>query len=101
MPKKKKKFIDKKKAAHFYVVHRSQQDPLYNDPESSNLVLQPVNAAAHKSLDDKGESYPTSFVPPGGVGVAEGTSGQRILGDAVEYSITSVSTSVNILTSLC
>jgi protein LTV1 len=37
-----RKFIDKKKAATFHLVHRSQRDPLINDPESSARVLKYV-----------------------------------------------------------
>jgi len=39
-----RKFIDKKKAATFHLVHRSQRDPLINDPESSSRVLKYVPA---------------------------------------------------------
>lgn len=35
----KKKFIDKKTAQHFHVVHRSQRDPKANDPDASKYVL--------------------------------------------------------------
>lgn len=38
----KKPFIDKKSAKHFHVVHRSQKDPLINDSEASDRVLQEV-----------------------------------------------------------
>jgi hypothetical protein len=37
-----RKFIDKKKATTFHLVHRSQRDPLINDPESSARVLKYV-----------------------------------------------------------
>ncbi|RHY29358.1 hypothetical protein DYB32_005202 [Aphanomyces invadans] len=37
--KKSKSFINKKEAQHFHVVHRSQRDPLINDPEASKFVL--------------------------------------------------------------
>ncbi|KAF0719115.1 Aste57867_1270 [Aphanomyces stellatus] len=36
---KKKAFINKKEAQHFHVVHRSQRDPLINDPNASKFVL--------------------------------------------------------------
>jgi hypothetical protein len=36
---KKKPFINKKAAQHFHVVHRSQRDPLANDPNASKFVL--------------------------------------------------------------
>ncbi|ETV92047.1 hypothetical protein H310_13572 [Aphanomyces invadans] len=39
MGKKSKSFINKKEAQHFHVVHRSQRDPLINDPEASKFVL--------------------------------------------------------------
>lgn len=38
----KKPFIDKKAAKHFHVVHRSQKDPLINDTEAPDRVLQEV-----------------------------------------------------------
>jgi protein LTV1 len=38
----KKPFIDKKSAKHFHVVHRSQKDPLINDSEAPDRVLQEV-----------------------------------------------------------
>jgi protein LTV1 len=38
----KKPFIDKKAAKHFHVVHRSQKDPLINDSEAPDRVLQEV-----------------------------------------------------------
>lgn len=38
----KKPFIDKKSAKHYHVVHRSQKDPLINDSEASDRVLQEV-----------------------------------------------------------
>lgn len=41
-PGKKKKFIDKKSAVTFHLVHRSQRDPLQADEESSKHVLLPV-----------------------------------------------------------
>ena len=36
---KKKRFIDKKTAEHFHVVHRSQRDPQIDDPSASKFVL--------------------------------------------------------------
>lgn len=39
MPKNKRKFIDKKNAVTFYVVHRSQQDPLIADEKAPQHVL--------------------------------------------------------------
>lgn len=48
-----RKFIDKKKATTFHLVHRSQRDPLINDPESSARVLKyvpPSNAKAAQGI---------------------------------------------------
>lgn len=42
-PKKVKKFIDKKNAVSFHLVHRSQQDPLAADERAPQKVLLPVN----------------------------------------------------------
>ncbi|XP_061168018.1 protein LTV1 homolog [Saccostrea echinata] len=42
MPAKSKKFIDKKNAVTFHLVHRSQRDPLQAKEESSKHVLLPV-----------------------------------------------------------
>lgn len=44
MPKAKKKFIDRKKAVTFNLVHRSQRDPLAADESAPQRVLVPVNA---------------------------------------------------------
>ncbi|CAH0760159.1 unnamed protein product [Diatraea saccharalis] len=44
MPKAKKKFIDKKRALTFNLVHRSQRDPLAADETAPQRVLVPVNA---------------------------------------------------------
>ncbi|CAK1543476.1 unnamed protein product [Leptosia nina] len=44
MPKAKKKFIDRKKAVTFNLVHRSQRDPLAADETAPQRVLVPVNA---------------------------------------------------------
>ncbi|CAG5043853.1 unnamed protein product [Parnassius apollo] len=44
MPKAKKKFIDRKKAVTFNLVHRSQRDPLVADESAPQRVLVPVNA---------------------------------------------------------
>ncbi|XP_063696159.1 protein LTV1 homolog [Culicoides brevitarsis] len=42
---KKKKFIDKKKAVTFHLVHRSQQDPLICDENAPQHVLVPADGA--------------------------------------------------------
>ena len=39
---KSKKFIDKKKAVTFHLVHRSQQDPLIADENAPQHVLVPA-----------------------------------------------------------
>lgn len=44
-----RKFIDKKKAANFHLVHRSHRDPLINDPESSSRVLKYIPPTNSKS----------------------------------------------------
>ncbi|XP_068679814.1 protein LTV1 homolog [Montipora foliosa] len=49
MGKKKKPFIDKKKAHTFHLVHRSQKDPLQADDESSKHVLVPLNSGQQDS----------------------------------------------------
>ncbi|KAL1139257.1 hypothetical protein AAG570_006243 [Ranatra chinensis] len=41
-PKNKKKFIDKKNAVTFHLVHRSQRDPLIADENAPKRVLDPV-----------------------------------------------------------
>ena len=38
--KKTKRFIDKKKATTYSLVHRSQNDPLANDADQPQMVLQ-------------------------------------------------------------
>ncbi|KAI1308827.1 Low temperature viability protein [Xylaria venustula] len=49
------KWIDKKTAQHFTLVHRPQNDPLIHDAEAPSMVLNPannLNAAKGKKLDD-------------------------------------------------
>ncbi|XP_070555780.1 LOW QUALITY PROTEIN: protein LTV1 homolog [Ptychodera flava] len=55
--KKSKKFIDKKKAANFQLVHRSQRDPLQADDESSQHVLRPVESADEDKRKDEQRQY--------------------------------------------
>jgi len=43
MPRKKGKFIDKKNAVSFRLVHRSQRDPLAADDDAPQHVLQPLD----------------------------------------------------------
>ncbi|KAB0803328.1 hypothetical protein PPYR_00327 [Photinus pyralis] len=50
MPKNKKKFIDRKNAVTFHLVHRSQQDPLAADESAPQHVLIPL----HKKTNNKG-----------------------------------------------
>ncbi|KAH8683116.1 Low temperature viability protein [Tricladium varicosporioides] len=53
MPRK--KWIDKKTATHFTLVHRPQNDPLIHDAEASSMVLNPTplpNANKIKKLND-------------------------------------------------
>jgi protein LTV1 len=40
---KKKKFIDRKNAVTFHLVHRSQQDPLIADEKAPQHVLLPAS----------------------------------------------------------
>jgi len=49
------KWIDKKTATHFTLVHRPQNDPLIHDASASSMVLNPTplpNAKKIKKLDD-------------------------------------------------
>ncbi|CAO3693312.1 unnamed protein product [Rhizopus stolonifer] len=51
----KKPFLDKKSAKHFHVVHRSQKDPLINDSDAPDRVLQevlPSNQLKFKTQDE-------------------------------------------------
>ena len=45
-PGRKKKFIDKKNAVTFHLVHRSQRDPLQADDEAPQHVLMPLPSAS-------------------------------------------------------
>lgn len=48
-PRKKKPFIDRKTAKHYFVVHRSQQDPRYHEEDASKYVLVEMDKKrAHK-----------------------------------------------------
>lgn len=50
-----KKWIDKKSATHFTLVHRPQNDPLIHDASASSMVLNPTplpNSNKIKKLDD-------------------------------------------------
>ncbi|KAI0491158.1 Low temperature viability protein [Xylaria cf. heliscus] len=49
------KWIDKKTAQHFTLVHRPQNDPLIHDTEAPSMILNPtnnLNAAKGKKLND-------------------------------------------------
>ncbi|KAF5296137.1 hypothetical protein FQR65_LT10307 [Abscondita terminalis] len=60
MPKNKRKFIDRKKAVTFHLVHRSQQDPLAADESAPQHVLLPIpdkfNKEKQKRLQEQ-EKY--------------------------------------------
>ena len=45
--RKKKPFIDKKKAQTFRLVPRSQQDPLFGEEEESQYVLKPTQVSQY------------------------------------------------------
>lgn len=53
MPRKKGKFIDKKKAVSFRLVHRSQRDPLAADADAPQHVLQPLDGAGTADPDER------------------------------------------------
>ncbi|KAJ3092144.1 Protein ltv1 [Quaeritorhiza haematococci] len=55
----KKPFIDRKRARHFHLVHRSQRDPLLADETASKLVLKEV--APSRNLVKKGKYDPVEF----------------------------------------
>ncbi|XP_048000939.1 protein LTV1 homolog [Leguminivora glycinivorella] len=58
MPKTKKKFIDRKKAVTFNLVHRSQRDPLAADESAPQRVLVPVSAAVPPRKEKEPELTP-------------------------------------------
>ncbi|XP_022091362.1 protein LTV1 homolog isoform X2 [Acanthaster planci] len=53
--RKKKPFIDRKKAVSFHLVHRSQRDPLQADEDSSKFVLLQKENAKEKHDERKAE----------------------------------------------
>ncbi|CAB3254564.1 unnamed protein product [Arctia plantaginis] len=55
MPKTKKKFIDRKKAVTFNLVHRSQRDPLAADETAPQRVLVPVSANVPQKKENQPE----------------------------------------------
>ncbi|RDA93468.1 hypothetical protein CP533_2627 [Ophiocordyceps camponoti-saundersi (nom. inval.)] len=46
------KWIDKKTAQHFTLVHRPQNDPLIHDDNAPSMVLNPTDSSKIKHLDD-------------------------------------------------
>jgi protein LTV1 len=63
---KKKRFIDKKTAETFHVVHRSQRDPNIDDPASSKFVLVSAKDGAFRgdSLAKSGGYYANQSAAP-------------------------------------
>ncbi|XP_039294043.1 protein LTV1 homolog isoform X2 [Nilaparvata lugens] len=55
MPKQKKRYIDKKNAVTFHLVHRSQQDPLVTDEKAPQHVLVQQESKESKKVDQKEE----------------------------------------------
>ncbi|CAD5123305.1 DgyrCDS11662 [Dimorphilus gyrociliatus] len=60
MPKK-KKFIDKKKAVTFHLVHRSQKDPLQADDEAPKRVLLPTEKEKLNARKEEQLKYGINF----------------------------------------
>ncbi|KAI0023513.1 Low temperature viability protein [Xylariomycetidae sp. FL0641] len=59
------KWIDKKTAQHFTLVHRPQNDPLIHDNDAPSMILNPTelpNASKVKKLDDMASELGTSEV---------------------------------------
>lgn len=59
--KKKKKFIDKKNAVSFHLVHRSQRDPLQASDEASQRVLLPVDSKEEEKRKEEQMKYGIFF----------------------------------------
>ncbi|KAJ8306209.1 hypothetical protein KUTeg_016754 [Tegillarca granosa] len=59
--KKKKKFIDKKNALSFHLVHRSQRDPLQASDEASQRVLLPVDSKEEEKRKEEQMKYGIFF----------------------------------------
>ncbi|GAB1610296.1 protein LTV1 homolog [Argonauta hians] len=53
MPRHKTKFIDKKNAVTFHLVHRSQQDPMLVSEDASHFVLLPSAPNKQKQLEEQ------------------------------------------------
>jgi hypothetical protein len=48
-------------AQHFQLVHRSQRDPLINDPDASQRVLKPVERGNDKKVCEISKSLTAAF----------------------------------------
>ncbi|CAH1775437.1 unnamed protein product [Owenia fusiformis] len=57
MPGRKKRFIDKKNAVTFHLVHRSQRDPLQADEDASKHVLLPVEGDVAKRKKEEERKF--------------------------------------------
>lgn len=65
MPKHKKKFIDKKNAVSFHLVHRSQRDPLQADEDASKTVLVPADAVKPGNESSKSDQRRAQLLEAG------------------------------------
>ncbi|OQS06644.1 hypothetical protein THRCLA_01317 [Thraustotheca clavata] len=93
---KKKAFINKKEAQHFHVVHRSQRDPLINDPTASKYVLlsttkeidgtQPIYESDDDDLPDLVESNAPKQVKFGNVVAKDLVNELGMVNDGYDYS---------------
>ncbi|KAF6208339.1 hypothetical protein GE061_016793 [Apolygus lucorum] len=61
MARKKRKFIDKKNAVTFRLVHRSQKDPLTADENAPKRVLQAVDSAREDEKEKYGIFYDDDY----------------------------------------
>ena len=61
MGKKKRQFIDKKKAQNFSLVHRSQRDPLKADEDSAQHVLVPIDPVKQEERLTYGIYYADNY----------------------------------------
>lgn len=53
MPRHKKKFIDKKNAITFHLVHRSQQDPMLVSEDSQHVLLPAAKNSKEKQMEEQ------------------------------------------------
>jgi hypothetical protein len=68
MPSKSKSIFRQPGAQHFQLVHRSQRDPLINDPDASQHVLKPVvRENAKKVIHFRKHCFHLKTLPPGKV----------------------------------